>query len=116
MKIKTLFFFLALFTATTANADPDGVIPLTPIKTTPIDGNEPRSPILVPVFYIDGYTLTASDNTIGSTVQLLDENDNVLFSTYVYMEGDINLPTTLCGTYTIQVIFDNITFEGEIVL
>ena len=80
------------------------------------NGENPRSPILVPVLYIDGYTLTASDYTLGSTIQLLDENDNVVFSTYVYVEGDIQLPTTLSGTYTILVIRDDATFEGELEL
>ena len=78
------------------------------------NGDHPRSPILVPVLYIDGYTLTASDYTLGSTIQLLDENDNVVFSTYVAIEGEINLPTTLSGTYTILVIRDDATFEGEL--
>ena len=53
---------------------------------------------------------------MGSTIQLLDANDNVVFSTYVAIEGEIYLPTTLSGTYTIQVIFDNVTFEGELEL
>lgn len=80
------------------------------------NGEHQRSPILVPVLYIDGYTLTASDNTLGSTIQLLDENDNVVFSTYVAIEGDILLPTTLSGTYTIRVIHDDEVFEGELEL
>lgn len=115
---KLLLFFVALFTVTTISADPgDGVvIPLNPIITPPDNGDEPRSPILVPVLYIDGYTLTAGTGTLGSTIQLLDEDDNVVFSSFVYIEGDIYLPTTLSGTYTIQVVFDNITFEGEIEL
>lgn len=113
---KLLLFFVALFTATTISADPgDGVvIPLNPIITPPDNGDEPRSPILVPVLYIDGYTLTAGDNTLGSTIQLLDEDGTIVFSTYVYIEGDIYLPTTLRGTYTIRVIRDGITFEGTI--
>ena len=104
---------MALFAATATYADP-GPITLTPIKTTPDNGLNPRSPILVPVLYIDGYTLTAGDNTLGSTIRLLDANDNVVFSTYVSIEGDIELPETLSGTYTIEVVFDNITFAGEI--
>ena len=82
----------------------------------PINPEPPnqKSPILVPVLYIDGYTLTAGDNTLGSTIRLLDANDNVVFSTYVSIEGDIELPETLSGTYTIEVVFDNITFAGEI--
>ena len=115
MKQKTIIFLFALFAATAMYADPDPIT-LTPIKTTPDNGGNQRSPILVPVLYIDGYTLTASDNTLGATIQLLDENDNVVFSTYVAIEGEINLPTTLSGTYTILVIRDDATFEGELEL
>ena len=109
---------MALFAAISMYADPgdNKSIILNPIPTNPTNGDDPRIPVLVPILYLDGYTLTAGDNTIGSTIQLLDENDNVVFSTYVYMEGDINLPTTLSGTYTIRVIRDGHIFEGEIVL
>ncbi len=107
-----------LFAATNIQADPkDPPIPLTPIfNPDDSNGNNPRSPILVPVLYIDGYTLTAGDNTLGSTIQLLDENDNVVFSTYVSIEGDITLPSTLSGTYTIEVIRGSQTFTGAITL
>ena len=118
MKLKKLFFFLALLAATTMNAAPgdnDPII-LHPTPTTPTDGDPARSPILTPVFYLDGYTLTAADNTLGSTVELIDENDNVVFTTYVSIEGDIQLPTTLSGTYTIEVVRGGITFIGEIEL
>jgi hypothetical protein len=47
---------------------------------------------------------------------LLDEDDNVVFTTYVSIEGDIQLPTTLFGTYTIEVVRGGITFIGEIEL
>jgi len=118
MKRKIILFVAALFAASAMNADPSGIIvPLTKVvKTTPNDGGLQRSPILVPVLYIDGYTLTAGDNTLGSTIRLLDANDNVVFSTYVSIEGDIELPATLSGTYTIEVVFDNVTFVGEIEL
>jgi hypothetical protein len=114
--IKKFFLFaLALFTVTvTVNAEPTEV-PLT-VKTQPNDGGRPRSPIDIPVFYLDGHTLTASSYTVGSTVQLLDENDNVVYSTYIYIEGDILLPTSLSGTYTIEVTRGDQTFEGEIEL
>lgn len=118
MKLKSLFFFLALLAATTMNAAPGDNNPifLAPIPPIPQNGNDPRSPILTPVFYLDGYTLTAADNTLGSTVMLLDENDNVVFTTYVSIEGDIQLPTTLSGTYIIEVVRGGITFIGEIEL
>ena len=75
-----------------------------------------RSPVLVPVFYLDGYTLTASSYTVGSTVELKDEDDNAVFSTYIYIEGDIQLPTTLSGIFTIEVTRGSMTFIGEIEL
>ena len=83
--------------------------------TKPEEPNQ-KSPIVVPVLYIDGYTLTAGDNTLGTTIQILDEDDEVVFSTYVAIEGDIQLPSTLSGTYTIQVISGDLTFIGEIEL
>jgi hypothetical protein len=116
--MRKLLLLVALSIATTMNADPgDGVvIPLNPIITTPDNGGHPRSPILVPVLYLDGYTLTTGNGTLGSTIQLLDEDDNVVFSTFIYIEGDIEMPETLSGTYTIRVIRDGITFEGTISL
>ena len=75
-----------------------------------------RSPILVPVLYLDGYTLSAGNGTLGSTIQILDEDGNVVFSTYIYVEGDFELPTTLTGTHTIEVIRGSQTFVGEITL
>ena len=116
MRKKIYSLLATLFVATAMSADPTGgvIIPLNPIKTQPANGTSPRMPIASPVLYLDGYTLTAGDNTLGSTIQLLDEDGEVVFSTYVYIEGDINLPTALSGTYTIRVIRDGITFEGTI--
>ena len=119
MKIKNLILsFVALCAVTTLNAAPGENDPIifTPVPTLPQEGGNPRSPIVTPVFYLDGYTLTASSNTVGSTVELKDETGTVVFSTYIYIEGDINLPTTLSGTYTIEVVRDGITFQGEIEL
>jgi hypothetical protein len=117
------YLFIAMMVTTVmlptsyVKADPPGLI-ISLQFTHPEDDQDPlkRAPILVPVLYIDGYTLTAGDNTLGSTIRLLDANDNVVFSTYVSIEGDIELPETLSGTYTIEVVFDNVTFVGEIEL
>ena len=107
--------FLALALLSAINVHSQDIVLVRPIEEPDLgNGLNPRSPILVPVLYIDGYTLTAGDNTLGSTIRLLDANDNVVFSTYVSIEGDIELPETLSGTYTIEVVFDNITFAGEI--
>ncbi len=117
--LLSFFCILAMPMMLTASNLTDGDLPLPLLpKIDPTEPNDPnqKSPIVVPVFYLDGHTLTASDNTIGSTVELLDENDNVVFSTYIYIEGDIQLPTTLAGTYTIEVTRAGQTFIGEIEL
>ncbi len=119
---KILLFFLCILTmpimldASSMNGG-DLPLPLLP-KIDPTSPLPPyqKTPVALPVFYLDGYTLTASDNTVGSTVELLDEDDNVVFSTYIYIEGDIQLPTTLAGTYTIEVTRGGMTFIGEIEL
>ncbi|MBQ9285138.1 MAG: hypothetical protein IJ209_02480 [Bacteroidaceae bacterium] len=117
MKKETLILLLALLAAMPIKADPSGlIIPLIDVPTTPDNGGLQRSPILVPVLYLDGYTLMADDYTLGSTIQILDEDGTVVFSTFVYIEGDIELPETLSGTYTIQVLRGSQTFEGTISL
>ena len=47
---------------------------------------------------------------------ILDEDGEVVFTTFVYIEGGITLPSTLSGTYTIEVIRGSQTFVGEITL
>ena len=80
-------------------------------------GGNPRSPVAMPEFYLDGYTLTAGSYTVGSTVELKDEDGDVVFTSYIYVEGDtITLPSTLSGTYTIEVTRGSLTFVGEIEL
>ena len=110
-KVLTLALFCA---ATIAYADPI-LVPVSPIPS-PNNPDNQRGPIALPMLYLDGYALTAAEYTLGSTIQLLDEDDNVVFSIYIYIEGNIQLPTTLSGTYTIRVIRDGQTFIGEITL
>lgn len=82
---KSIFVIAAFFLAVMAKADSTGlVIPLAPVFN-PSDGHgaHPRTPIAIPVLFLDGYTLTAGDYTIGSTIQLLDDDGDVVFSSYV---------------------------------
>ncbi len=38
---------------------------------------------------------------------IFDEDGDVVFTTFVYIEDGITLPSTLSGTYTIEVIRGN---------
>ena len=108
-----LLFALAIASASPTMAQ-DHIV-LVPITTGTPQGQPHRNPI--PEFYLDGYTLTAGSYTVGSTVELLDADGVVVFTSYVYVEGDtIVIPATLAGTYTIRVTRDDTTFVGEIEL
>ena len=52
----------------------------------PENGQNPlkRAPMVMPEFSIDGYTLTAGSYTVGSTVELKDEDGEVVFTSYIW--------------------------------
>ena len=128
MKIK--FFALAVLLAASATSysqlppepNPEGD-PL-PLGLGPGDGNNdngeiplPKSPILVPEVYLNGNILTFDEALEGTTVQLLDEDDNVVFSDFIEEnQTSIVFPTTLFGSYRLFIICSNITFYCEIEL
>ncbi len=81
------------------------------------DENNPKSPVLMPTIAQDGYTLYIISGCAGSTLQLLDEFETVVYSTTITDETEeITLPSTLSGTYEIRLIRGSLTFGGEIEL
>lgn len=134
MKIK--FFALAVLLAASATSysqlppepnpggDPLPIIPEPgsgnegPGSEGPIGGNSnPKSPILVPEVYLNGNVLTFDEALEGTTVQLLDEDDNVVFSDFIEEnQTSIVFPTTLFGSYKLYIICSDITFYCEIEL
>ncbi len=77
----------------------------------------PKSPVLMPTIVQDGYTLYIISGCAGSTLQLLDEFETVVYSTTITDETEeITLPSTLSGTYEIRLIRGSLTFGGEIEL
>ena len=77
----------------------------------------PKSPILVPEVYLNGNVLTFDEALEGTTVQLLDEDDTIVFSDFIEEnQTSIVFPTTLFGAYKLYIICSNITFYCEIEL
>ena len=82
-------------------------------------GGEPRpkSPVQMPTVVQDGHTLYFYSGCAGSTLQIRDEFETVVYSTGITDETDeITLPSTLSGTYEIRLIRGSNTFVGEIEL
>lgn len=79
-------------------------------------GNKPKSPIVIPEAYIDGYTLSFDESCIGCHVTLFDEDENIVFTAIVDENGIVTLPDSLSGTFELQLERGSIMFVGEIVL
>ena len=80
-------------------------VPLGTGYNDPTEGQgEPhRGPVVVPEVSIDGYELSFDTPCLGFTLQLVDENDNVVYSTIVN-SSTLMLPSTLSGEYEILLI------------
>ena len=124
--MKKIFFMLCLslatFNAFAGQLKPGGdelpLIYVDPI-TDPFDDHG-RGPIEIPNVTHDGYTLYFWDD-VEFTVNIKEEDGNggeqVVFTTVVpASQTAVNLPTTLSGTYTIEVIRGNQTFAGVLEL
>lgn len=68
----------------------------------------PKSPTIPPNCYLDGHTLYIDDIGGDFTIQLTDETDTMVYSTYVtYGTTSVILPSTLTGNYGLSIIPDD---------
>lgn len=80
-------------------------------------GDSHKGPILVPEVSLDDHTLYFYTPCDGYTLNLVDENDVVVY-TIVIPAGTTSwvLPATLSGEYELQIIRGNYCFWGMITL
>ena len=84
---------------------------------TPMDVNRPKGPIQPPYVTLDDHTLYIWSQHGGYTLTLLDDSDIVVYQTYVAAGTQmVSLPTTLSGSYTLQLSDDTYLFTGIIAL
>ena len=117
--MKKLFFLLALvFTMSVdALADVTEPIPFRVIRTTSPNGHNPKSPIVAPTVYIDDNVLTFETPCDGCVLQLVDANDDVVYSIVIPAgTTSLILPSTLSGTFELQIIDGNILYYADIEL
>lgn len=116
MKKKSLFLvmLLTMFLSSLSNVYAARV-PLTYDDPQAGQGNPHRSPILIPEVDLEGYTLTFFDSCVGCTLQLVNADDEVEYSTIISSDTLV-LPSTLEGDYEIQIIRGNYRFYGYIEL
>jgi hypothetical protein len=118
--MKKLFFIFSLmlvsFNAFAGDLQPVGdYLPLNYVDpyTNPQDGHG-RGPVYIPTVTIDGYTLYLWD-AADFTISIVDDEEQVVYTTFVPADQtSVALPTTLSGSYTIEVIRGSQTFVGVI--
>ena len=83
----------------------------------PIGNGHPRTPDETPIVYIDDYTLLFEVNHSEYVLNIKDEGGSVVYTTVVYStQTQVVLPSTLSGSYEIQIIQGNLCFYGDITL
>lgn len=75
----------------------------------------PKSPITQPSVTLDDHTLFFDTPCDGCTLNIVDENDVVVYTLVIPTETtSLVLPATLSGEYTIEIIRGNYRFWGLI--
>ena len=81
----------------------------------PLGNGYGRSPIEVPLVYIEDNTLTFTVGHPDYVLTIKDEDGAVVYSTVVYsIQTQVVLPTSLSGNYEIQLVMGNWLFTGWI--
>ncbi len=78
-------------------------------------GGGHKGPVQPPYVTLDDHTLYIWSQHGGYTLTLLDDNDTVVYQTYVAAgEQFADLPSTLSGSYTLVLSDDTYMFTGMI--
>ena len=93
------------------------LLQITDIDPTADLGGPHKAPVQVPSVSLDDHTLYFFTPCDGCTLNLVDENDVVVY-TIVIPAGTTSLllPATLSGNFELQIIRGNYCFWGEITL
>jgi hypothetical protein len=118
MKKRFLMILSAIMISTSLFAwDPISFTTRIEDDTRPIGNGQPKSPDQPPVVYFEDYVLLFEVGHPDYVLQLVDENNVVVFSSVIPSGTTMfQLPTTLEGEYQIQLIQGNILYWGIIIL
>ena len=120
---KRVFLFLCIVTMLlTLPVSPLAAQRRIPFSIGYVDPTEPgvqfpKSTVIAPTVYIDGYALMFDTPCDGCTLQLVDEDNDVVYSIVIPVgTTTLYLPTDLEGTFELQIICGEWLFYGEIEL
>ena len=123
MKKVFVFIFATGLTFSSAHAnsgDPEQgtVVDLTVSITDPQSSlgiHLPKGPVQAPYVTLDDHTLYIWSQHNGFTLTLIDDNDTVVYQTYLFAGVQYAvLPTTLSGSFTLFLSDDTYMYTGTI--
>ena len=92
-------------------------VPLEILDPSGDQNNPHKTPTIIPEVSIDGHTLYFNTPCDGYVLRLVDEFDNVVYSTVIPVGAtSLVLPSYLSGTYELQIITGYYCFFGDITL
>lgn len=114
--VLCILFMMPMFTNALGVCGVQQQIPLTYVD--PMAGNpHPKHPTLTPAVYINEYTVSFGSELEGFTLQILDEDGYVVYSTVIAAgTSQVVLPSTLSGEYEIRFVTDDFYYYGYITL
>ena len=84
---------------------------------TPDTPGNPKTPILMPHLWKNGYLLDFHGTHVDYLLRIVDTSNNVVYMVVVpSLQTQVWLPTTLSGTYRIELISGSLLFYGYITL
>lgn len=116
--ISILFAFLSLSVCASVLFPAERLILQVMVIDPTISQNpQPKSPVVPPSVSIDGHTLYLYSGCAGATLQVVDGQDEVVYTTEIPDEiEEIELPETLVGEYELQILRGNFCFYATIEL
>ena len=118
MKKLLLILFMAVSLPTCLSVNAQGVI--VPLiceiyDQSSITDKPARGPVAIPSVSIDSYTLYINSSHPDCTVQLVDEDDEVVYEVFVAENvSTVQLPTVYSGEYRLNILWGNWCFWGYI--
>ena len=117
-KFLTLLCIFAMPAFMNAQRPHQGLpIPFIKGYVKPTKPNFPKSPVVEPTVYIDGNVLTFETPCDGCVLQLVDEDDEVVYTIIIPVgTTTLVLPSYISGTFELQIIDGEWMFYADIEL
>ena len=114
MRLTNFFAACLLFTCTSIVSAQSRPIPVEPGINTGDNGHgdHNKAPVQLPQVWIEDNVLTFDASCVGCMIEIV-QDDVVVYTTFVDLNGEVTLPSTLSGTLQLVIYRGDQTFTGE---